>query len=86
MPDQPQPAPVLAWHRELAEKIDIIVRQFCGHTGTLPDFTDLIAMHDPHAETVRLLEEAVLHVAYTGQARPLHDEIRTHLAKLKGTQ
>jgi len=37
-----------------------------------------------HAETVRLLEEAVLHVAYTGQARLLHDEIRAHLFALKG--
>jgi hypothetical protein len=33
------------------------------------------------AETVRLLEEAVLHVKYSGPARLLHDEIRAHLRR-----
>lgn len=37
----PKPDPIPA----LAEDIDRIVRQFTGHTGTLPDFTPIIKRH-----------------------------------------
>lgn len=85
-------APVLAWHREAAKEIH--AAQYATDNF---DFAAIIAAHDQHAETVRLLE-AVLNVAEncdeTGYADgvgfvnldKLHNEIRTHLAKLKGTQ
>lgn len=102
MSTQPQPAPVLAWHREAAnevrETIDRLGRCYVTDEG----LSAIIAAHDPHAETVRLLEEAYQHVynaafeerrtialVDSDKKSPISElanEIRDHLAKLKGTQ
>ena len=91
-----QPAPVLAWHREAAQLIanEAVVGM------TVKDFAELsariIAAHDPHVETVRLLEEYYSHCEQRGLGsnttpicetyRDISKRVRTHLAKLKGTQ
>jgi len=98
---QPAPAPVLAWHEETVKAIHPWIPADEG-IGTLAEMQEaydeneanlqednriaaIIATHDPHAETVRLLEEVNNRLNYTIN-RKLHDEVRIHLAKLKGTQ
>lgn len=92
-----QPAPALAWHREAAEGItdcnDFTIQSYAAETlaQTHYGLAAIIAAHDPHAETVRLLERLINQVeaceAFCNTFRPdLRNEIRTHLAKLKGTQ
>ena len=80
--------PVLPWHREAADLATAAYDRLREDKGCriIDDIAAIIARHDPyaaqHAETVRLLGEAVLHVKYSGPARLLHDEIRAHLAAL----
>ena len=90
---QPQPAPALAWHREAA----ICIMGLNYPPGdAVTNIAHIIAVHhwshDPHAETVRLLEEAAQRVIEFGSsieqepiAERLAEQIRDHLAKLKGT-
>ena len=105
MSTQPQPAPVLAWHIETGREIDALyVKANMGRCTEWPAFDTIppiIAAHDPHAETVRLLEEAgkrigsmtpssndEIHIPADCHpaSRLLVQQIRAHLAKLKGTQ
>lgn len=93
----PQPAPVLAWHREAGIAC---AAHICADTEVLGGitFAAIIASHDrieriieaaQHAETVRLLEAAAQRVIEFGSsieqepiAERLAEQIRTHLAKL----
>lgn len=47
---------------------------------------EIVARKAQHAETVRLLERAIRHVNAYSDAVGLANEIRAHLAALKGTQ
>jgi len=83
---------VLAWHREAAQEL------FGDTFFTEAEVATIIAAHDPHAETVRLLGEANLELkrlawhhdinisGYSGPDVNTITGIEAHLAKLKGTQ
>lgn len=95
--EQTQPALVLAWHREAAEAVHDLELDAAvngkferTHAEMIQDHSAIIARHDPHAETVRLLREASIRVIEFGSsieqepiAERLASEIRVHLAKLK---
>lgn len=71
---------ILPWHREAAKEIML----HCNDDWYVPmDAAHVIARHDQHAETLRLLEEAYEVVKDYGYgACVLRDEIRAHLAAL----
>ena len=85
--NQPNPpAKVLPWHREAAKALINNYRQDPIH--------EVIAAHDPHQETVRLLREAIDQIesgeqdtfGLTAFQENLCKEARAHLARVKGTQ
>lgn len=87
MSTQTQPAPVLAWHRKASKAITDLY-----YEGGLVVPHDIIAAHDPHATTVRLLEDVAAVIAerteghtvvYSDRLRPLLPRIRAHLAALQ---
>lgn len=92
MSTQPQPAPVLAWHKEAAKEIH--AAQYATDNF---DLAAIIAAHDPHAETVRLLEKLqdllnAMPNSKTGIDCDIWklwtdacNLVRDHLANLKGT-
>jgi len=82
--DETQPHPVLPWHREAA-----MIAACDRYPDTIREekrIAKIIAKHDPHAETVRLLEQALEYVTLYAYDQSVADKIRAHLAKLKGTQ
>ena len=84
--DNPSPLPtILPWHREAASA--------CFEKTSSPFVQDIItsiARHDPHAETLRLLGEAFRWVddynCRMSGSGVLVEEIRAHLAAMKGSQ
>lgn len=92
---------ILPWHREAAKRcLDEVYAKWTKEDAAV--ITKIIADHDPapqtlvekkiaylqaqHAETVRLLEEAFEYVDEYAESKFLRDEIRAHLAAMKGTQ
>jgi hypothetical protein len=81
---------VLPWHKEAAQKIS--AHHWKTGTMTVPEYAAIIAAHDPHEETVRLLEEAceAIHEIDDAFGEPLLDNIslrkaiRAHLTVIKG--
>lgn len=73
---------VLPWHREAAKEINkALLRQN-------PTVSAIIASHDPHAETLRLLRDAyaaMVRWGYPDLGPLLARDIRAHLAAMKGT-
>jgi hypothetical protein len=69
---------VLPWHREAAKEIDAKHgTPYCGYAAILA----IIARHDEHAETLRLLEEAEECVPWGEMAQnSLRARIRAHIA------
>lgn len=110
MSTQPKPAPVLAWHIDgdrgrivdangdcICELGDVFSANFNTRLAERAAFICMAC--NQHAETARLLEEAVEHIEESAQyaagqqwalTAALHHmkaaPIRIHLAKLKGTQ
>lgn len=90
--DQPN---VLPWHREAAKETYNHIGDWAYESGVEP-IAAIIARRDPHAETLRLLEEAMVALARSdssGEYGPLLIIIRAHLAahskpdaKQKGSQ
>lgn len=95
-----QPAPVLPWHRKAAHKIIAAVNPQIAAMRDNPqwepgmygqrfnDAAAIIAAHDPHAETVRLLERTLRYIEHDhpNDVQTIFAQaIRAHLAKLKGT-
>lgn len=84
MTTQTQPAPVLAWHRI----VGIYASDRCraGLGASADDLASLVAYHDPHATTVRLLEDIEAYFLSLNLTGPLPKRLSAHLGKLKGTQ
>ena len=85
--EPPTTPTILPWHREAARCAVILALQ--DQEAAWEDIAEVIAARDPHAETVRLLEEAVYEVEhflkdeYSCSRSPLTKQIRDHLATLQ---
>lgn len=87
------PHPILLWHREAAKEIDDN-----PFTQEAAELAAIIARHDQHQETLRLLERisSLLnegHQAhmlakqnYAAEFKDASELIRAHLAAMKGTR
>ena len=74
--EQPNPQPtILRWHREAAQDIGNQLAQW-GDT----EIAAIIARHDPHRETLELLERAFEYVDEYAESKFFRDRVRNYLA------
>ena len=99
--DQPSTQPtILPWHREAAESINGLLQTWGEDALSEDKYAAIIARHDPHAETLRLLEEIeesvnrAMSLVEFGERGNAQNELgyikrrlrRAHLVAQKGTQ